>query len=136
MADFKSVTPEFYVSAQMQPEDLAAAKSAGIKTVLCNRPDHEHGDDQPTIEAMQTAAEALGLQFLALPFSGAPAPEIVAQQGALIDSAQKPVLAYCRSGTRSITAWALSQAGKGQQDAILKSAAGAGYDLSNIAVYL
>lgn len=136
MTDFRKVTDEIFVAPQLEVADLAVAKAAGIKTVLCNRPDHEHGPDQATIESMQAAAESLGLTFLALPFSGPPSPEIVAQQGALIGAADKPVLAYCRSGTRSITAWALSHSGQGKREEILQSAAGAGYDLTNIADYL
>lgn len=136
MAELRQVSDTLFVSPQLAPEDLSVAKASGIKTVICNRPDHEHGPDQATIAEMQDAAESLGLTFLALPFSGAPSPEIAAQQAALIDAADKPVLAYCRSGTRSITAWALSQSGQGQRDKILQSAAAAGYDLTSIADYL
>lgn len=44
-----------------------------------------------------------------------------------------PVLAYCRSGTRSATIWALSQSGLQTRDEILTAAARAGYDLRGIA---
>lgn len=136
MTDFRKVTDDLSVSAQISVKDLHAAKAAGFKTILCNRPDNEGGPEQPTIKTMMTEAEALGLIFLALPFAGGPSPEIAAQQGALIEAADKPVLAYCRSGTRSITAWALSQAGQGKGEEIIKAAHGAGYDLSGLATYL
>ena len=136
MTDFRQVTDTFSVAPQLETSDMAAAKAAGFKTILCNRPDNEGGPEQPAIAAMQAEAESLGLTFLALPFGGMPSPEIAAQQGALIETAEQPVHAYCRSGTRSITAWALSQAGKGQRDNVLKSAASAGYDLRSIADYL
>ena len=136
MSKFRQVNEHLFVSPQLLVEDLAAAKDIGIKTILCNRPDYEHGPDQPTIETLGAETEALGMHFLALPFSPPPSPQTIAQQGALIDAAETPVLAYCRSGTRSITAWALSKAGKGQRDSILESAARAGYDLSGIAKYL
>ena len=133
MTDFRRVTEGFSVAPQLTLEDLSAAKTAGFKTIICNRPDHEHGPDQATIEDMKAKAESLGLVFLALPFSGFPRQETVAQQGALLEAAEKPVLAYCRSGTRSITAWALSQAGQGRRADLVESAAAAGYDLSSIA---
>lgn len=136
MTDFRKVTDTLSVSPQIDIPDLAAAKTAGFKTILCNRPDTEGGPDQPSIADLQKEAESLGLHFLALPFSGSPSPEIAGQQGALIAAAEKPVLAYCRSGTRSITAWALSQAGQGRRDAILQAANTAGYDLSGLSSYL
>lgn len=133
MTDFRKVTDDLSVSPQISEDDLANAKAEGFKTILCNRPDAEGGDGQPLIKDLQIQAESLGLTFLALPFSGSPSSDIALQQGALIDAAEKPVLAYCRSGTRSITAWALSQAGKGRRDEILQAASAAGYDLSPLA---
>jgi len=136
MVEFKHVTENLSVCPQLQIDDLPSVKAAGFKTVICNRPDGESEIGQPTIGEMQAAAEALGLTFLALPFAGMPAPEIASQQGELIATADQPVLAYCRSGTRSITAWALSQAGNGNADSILEAAANAGYDLSGLRSHL
>ena len=50
----------------------------------------------------------------------------------ILNEAPQPVLAYCRTGTRSITAWALTQAGQGSADDIIDAAAAAGYDLSSL----
>ncbi len=47
-----------------------------------------------------------------------------------VEGADGPVLAFCRSGTRSITAWTLGQAGARTREELLKLAADAGYDLS------
>jgi len=136
MVDIRNVTEHFSVAPQIQIDDLEAIKAAGFKTIICNRPDHESGPEQPGIESMQAAAEGLGFVFLALPFSGMPAPEIASQQGTLIAASAAPVLAYCRSGTRSITAWALSQSGQGRADVIIKEAAEAGYDLTGLQDHL
>lgn len=136
MPDFRKVTDTFSVSPQLTVADLTAAKSDGFKTIICNRPDDESGPGQPSIEEMQKEAGALDLVFLALPFSGSPSKEIALQQGALIEAADAPVLAYCRSGTRSITAWALSQAGQGKSEHIIEAARAAGYDLSGLTPYL
>jgi len=132
MVDIRKVTETFSVAPQLLPDDLQAVKDAGFKSLICNRPDHEGGPEQPSISDLQAAAEALSLTFLALPFSGMPSQEIAGQQGALIEAADQPVLAFCRSGTRSITAWALSQAGSGQKDEILTASEQAGYDLSGL----
>lgn len=136
MSDFRKVTDTFSVASQLGLADLAIAKAEGFKTIICNRPDAEDGEDQPTIESMQAEAESLGLSFLALPFAGGPSPEIARQQGELIEAADQPVLAYCRSGTRSITAWALSQSGQGKGTQIIEAARNAGYDLSGLTSYL
>lgn len=136
MTKFRKVTETLSVAGQLMPDDLQAAKAEGVRTIICNRPDHEEGPEQPSIADMQAQAESLGLAFLALPFSGMPSAEIAQQQGALIEAADKPVLAYCRSGTRSITAWALSQAGQGKSVQILQQTEAAGYDLSGLAGHL
>lgn len=136
MTDIRKVTDDFSVAPQLQVTDILGAKLAGFKTIICNRPDYESGPEQPTIAEMQKETESLGLSFLVLPFSGMPTAEIAGQQGALIEAASKPVLAYCRSGTRSITAWAMSQAGQGQTEVILRAGEDAGYDLSGLASYL
>ncbi|MEZ5946347.1 MAG: TIGR01244 family sulfur transferase [Hyphomonas sp.] len=132
MADIRQVTDAFAVAAQLSEEDVAAIAAAGFKTILCNRPDGEGGPMQPKSSAIRAKAESLGLTFVALPFSGAPTPEIVSQMAHVLNDAPQPVLAYCRTGTRSITAWALTHAGQGAGEEIVDAAAGAGYDLSNI----
>ncbi len=52
----------------------------------------------------------------------------------LLEAAEGPVLAYCKSGTRSILAWAMAQTASGtlRPDEALAMAAKAGYDLSGV----
>ncbi len=132
MADIRPVTDSFAVAPQISEADVEAISAAGYRTIVANRPDGEGGIDQPRMGAIRARAEALGLTFVALPFSGAPTPEIVDRTGAILSGAKAPILAYCRSGTRSITAWALVFAGQGCADEIIDAAAGAGYDLSSL----
>ena len=52
---------------------------------------------------------------------------------AALEEAAGPVLAYCRSGTRSTLLWSLAQAAIGRApDTIATEAAGAGYDVTPI----
>lgn len=132
MADIRKVTDGFSVAPQISDEDVQAIADAGYKTIVANRPDGEGGIDQPRMGAIRTKAEALGLAFVAIPFSGAPTPDILERVGAALAEAPAPVLAYCRTGTRSITAWALTHAGQGGGDDIVAAAANAGYDLSSL----
>jgi len=130
MSDFKRVTPDFSVSAQLTPEDVARAAAAGFKTILNNRPEGETGDQTPGAD-IAAAAARYGLEYRAAPFSGPPPPAIVAETAALLEQAPGPVLAYCRTGTRSIMAWAMAQALEGalSPDEIIAKAREAGYDV-------
>lgn len=132
MADIRNVTDGFAVAPQISPQDVEAIAAAGFKTLIANRPDGEGGLDQPRMGAIRAAAEDQGITFVALPFSGAPTPEIVERMADILAGAPSPVLAYCRTGTRSITAWALVHAGQGTSQEIVEAAGQAGYDLSSI----
>lgn len=132
MTDIRKVTNDFSVASQISEADIEDIAAAGFKTIIANRPDGEGGPDQPAIGTLRAKAESLGLAFLALPFSGAPSSDIADRQGVLIAESEKPVLAYCRTGTRSITAWALSQAGEGTANDVISAASEAGYDLEGL----
>ncbi len=132
MSEFKRVTPDFAVAAQLEPGDIARAAAEGFRTIVINRPDGEQ-PGQPLTGEMKAEADAAGVQFRAIAFQGLPpAPAIVAETAAMLDEANGPVLAYCRTGTRSITAWAMAEAlaGNRRPDEIIALAKKAGYDLS------
>lgn len=128
---FRTVTPDFSVAPQLAPEDVARAAAAGFKTLINNRPDGEAPDQMSHAEA-EALAKAAGLEYRSLPFTMPPTQPVVAATAALLADVPGPVLAYCRTGTRSVTAWALAQAlaGKRQPDEIIALADKAGYDLS------
>lgn len=130
MAEFRSVTSQFAVAPQLRPEEMAEAKQAGFTLVINNRPDNE-APDQPAAAAIQAAAAAAGLDYVAVPVRGGPTAEQAEAVAAAIGCAQGPVLAFCRSGTRSITAWAMGRVAAGDaRAAVLDQAQAAGYDLS------
>ncbi len=130
MTEFQRVTPDFAVAGQLEPGDFARAAAAGFKTVVNNRQERE-APDQPTEAEARAAATAAGLAFRSLPFAGPPPPGVVAATAELLEEAEAPVLAYCRTGRRSITAWAMAQAlaGERRPNEIIALAAKAGYDL-------
>lgn len=134
MSAFKPVTNDFSVSPQISVEDVARAAAMGFRTIVNNRPEGEAPDQAPG-EAIAAAAAAHGLTYKALPYSpGPPPPGVVSAMAALLTETQGPVLAYCRTGTRSIMAWALAQALEGElaPDEIIAKAAAAGYDLGGM----
>jgi len=130
MTEFRQVTPDFSVAGQIDATDVARAAEAGYKTLVNNRPEHEE-PGQPSAAEIKAAAEAAGLSFINLPYAGQTPPNVVAETAALLEEAPAPVLAYCRTGTRSIKAWALAAAltGTKRPDEIIALAAKAGYDL-------
>ena len=87
---------------QLLPEAMAEAARIGFKSVINNRPDFEHGPDQPTSAAIEAAALAAGLQYRHLPVdAGHQSPEQIAAFARLLTELPHPVLAFCRSGARS-----------------------------------
>lgn len=133
MPDFRRVTEDFTTAPQIAIADIADAARQGFTTLVSNRPDGEE-PGQPTAAEVEAAAKAAGLAFFHIPVRGGPTPEQVEQMKAVIDEAPGPVLAFCRSGTRSINTWALSQAASGARprDELIGLGRGAGYDLSGV----
>jgi uncharacterized protein (TIGR01244 family) len=100
------------VAPQMTPEAMAELAALGFRSVINNRPDFEHGPDQPTSASVQAAAQAAGLEYRFLPVNGAyQSPEEIAAFGALLEELPRPVLAFCRSGARSTRLFLAAQAG-------------------------
>jgi cysteine desulfurase len=92
-------------SRQITPADLKAIRSAGFRSVICNRPDGE-STDQPAFEEIAAAARELSLEARYLPVvpNHIGTAEVDAF-GALVDALPKPILAYCRSGNRAAILW-------------------------------
>ena len=87
------------------PADPKAIRSAGFRSVICNRPDGE-SSDQPAFEDIAAAARELGLEAHYLPVEPNGIGDAdVAAFGALVDTLPKPILAYCRSGNRAGMLW-------------------------------
>jgi uncharacterized protein (TIGR01244 family) len=130
MTQFRKVTATFEVSPQITPDEARQAATAGVVLIINNRPDGEQ-PGQPTNAEIEAAARAGGADYLYLPVVGRPTADQAKAQAAAVAAAKGPVLAFCRSGTRSITTWALGEAAAGRDRAELaRLGAGAGYDLS------
>jgi uncharacterized protein (TIGR01244 family) len=108
----RAVSPDVCVAPQLTPEAMAEAARAGFKSVVNNRPDFEHGPDQPTNAAIEAAAQAAGLEYRFLPVSGAyQSPEEIAAFAKLLAELPRPILAFCRSGARSTKLYVAATAG-------------------------
>jgi sulfide:quinone oxidoreductase len=130
--DIRSLTAELAVSPQVLVADLPAIATAGFRSVICNRPDGE-GADQPLYAEIERAADEMGLHVRYLPAeSGKVTDEQGLAFGSLMGELPKPVLAFCRTGMRSTTMWALSQAGRRPLPEIIELSSKAGHDLKGV----
>jgi uncharacterized protein (TIGR01244 family) len=133
MSEFREITPSFWASPQISLADVAEARARGAKLIVNNRPEGEADDQVPGAD-IEAAARTAGLGYLAIPVSpgGFSETQVQAMADALAH-ASGPVLAYCRSGTRSTLLWSLAQAQGGRApDEIAADAARAGYDVAPI----
>lgn len=134
--DLRQITAQFAVAPQITPEDVPALAALGYRTLINNRPDNEV-DDEIDAAAMAQAAAAVGMTYHHLPyFPGRMTPDLVEEFTRVLAASQVPVLAYCRSGTRSSYLWAMAVAERMPVAEILKLTSAAGYDLSGLAPML
>lgn len=133
MTTLRRIDDSVSVAPQITPEEVADIAAAGFVAIVNNRPDGEDAG-QPEGAAVRAAAEAAGLAYTEIPVTqaGFSHPQIDAMTTALTE-ADGPVLAYCRSGTRSCNLWALAAAKAGRDPELLVAQArGAGYDLGGM----
>ena len=107
--EYREITDNYAVSGQITPDEVAAVKAAGFRSVICNRPDDEQ-PGQPSAASVEAAARAAGLAFRHIPvISGQITGQNVADQAAALRELEGPVFAYCRSGARCTNLYAMIQ---------------------------
>jgi uncharacterized protein (TIGR01244 family) len=110
----RQIAPDVCVAPQLTPEAMAELARAGFRSVVNNRPDFEHGPDQPTNAQIEAAAHAAGLEYRFLPVSGGfQTPEQIAAFAQLLEELPRPLLAFCRSGARSTNLYAQAVSRRG-----------------------
>lgn len=129
MTPIKRLTDTLSVAPQISEADLATLAAQGFRSVINNRPDGE-ADDQPASAVLAAAAARAGLAYREIPVvSGDLQDAQITAFGTALTELPAPILAFCRTGTRSTTLWALDAAGTQPADTIVRIAAEAGYDL-------
>ena len=126
--DIRRITDEFSVAPQIGVDDVAAIAAAGFRAVVCNRPDGEVAD-QPESGDIGRAVIASGMEWRMLPVRNIGRGDIDAFAN-LVGGLPKPVLAYCRSGTRCATLWSLTEIGRRSPEDIVALTRAAGYDMA------
>ena len=130
---FQQLSDTVFASPQIGLAEVAEAKALGVTMIVNNRPENE-SDDQTPGPDIAAAAAAAGIGYVAIPVTHAGFSESqVTEMASALAGAPGPVLAYCRSGTRSTLLWALAEASRGISPASLAAqAASAGYDISPV----
>ncbi|MDE2404777.1 MAG: TIGR01244 family phosphatase [Sphingomonadales bacterium] len=134
---FARLTEQVWASPQIDVATVAEAAAQGVRLIINNRPEGE-SPDQTAGDAIEAAARAAGLAYVAIPVTHAGfSQNQVAAMAEALAGAEGKVLAYCRSGTRSTLLWSLAEASRGADPAELaRQAAAAGYDLAPVAALL
>jgi uncharacterized protein (TIGR01244 family) len=101
-----------------------------VRTIINNRPDGEDPGQLPAAEA-QRIAEAHGLAYHYIPITAATLSRAdVDAFAATLRAASAPVVAHCRSGTRSTLLWALVRMREGADPlSLIAEAARHGIDI-------
>jgi len=130
--DVRKLTDSISVSPQVAIEDIKSIADAGFKTVICNRPNGE-SEDQPDLALIEAECQKLGLTYVSQPvISGNISDQDVEVFDQFLASAQTPIFAFCRTGTRCTMLWGMAEGSRQEAQAIIDKAANAGYDLNGI----
>jgi uncharacterized protein (TIGR01244 family) len=128
-----SLAPGLSVTGRLDRPDIEALAQAGVRTIINNRPD---GEDPGQLQAAEARhlAEALGIAYHHIPITAATLSRgDVDAFGATLRDAPAPVVAHCRSGTRSTLLWALSQMREGAEPLrLVAEAARLGIDIASL----
>ena len=128
--DIKRISPFLSVSPQIYPAHMEKIAAEGFKTIINNRPDKET-DDQPLTSELAAEAGKHGMVLIDHPvIPGQVTAKDVARFGADLRNVKGPILAFCRSGTRSTTLWAMYEARHMDVNVILSFSKSIGFDLS------
>ena len=105
----KQVSDKLFVSPQVTRAELMQAQAAGIAAIVNNRPDGEE-PGQPSAASNAAIAAELELGYTHIPVApGQYSLEQVRALQAAIAAAEGPVLAHCKTGTRSASLYAIGK---------------------------
>ncbi|WP_366657220.1 TIGR01244 family sulfur transferase [Fodinicurvata sp. EGI_FJ10296] len=131
--NLKRISPKVSVSPQISADDMPLLEAEGFRAIICNRPDGEVAD-QPSFADIEAAAKAHGIEARYVPVqSGVVTDDDVSAFGEELRSLPRPLLAYCRTGTRSVTLWSFHEAKKRPISEILAATKAAGFDINGVA---
>ncbi|AZN72585.1 TIGR01244 family phosphatase [Georhizobium profundi] len=134
----KQISDKLFVRPQLTADDIRQARVQGFAAIINNRPDGEE-PGQPTAAENRSVAEGEQLAYAHIPVTAAQVSEgqVRAFQKALSE-AGGPVLAHCKTGTRSATLYAIGEVldGRMEKDEVIPLGQSVGLDLSGAVKWL
>ncbi|WP_409523565.1 TIGR01244 family sulfur transferase [Nitrincola sp. MINF-07-Sa-05] len=125
----RQLTDSLRACGQLQADDIRALAKEGVRTLICNRPDQEE-PNQPGSDELADLARQLGISWYYQPvITGQVTDEQGLEFGKILQQAEAPVVAFCRSGARCGTLWALSQKPERSGDELVAELKRAGYEM-------
>lgn len=119
MPPLMQLAPDLTAAGGLSADNIEALAASGVKTIINNRPDNEDPGQLPADEARQLCA-AHGIAYHHIPFVAATLTrDHVDAFEKVLASGAYPMVAHCRSGTRSTMIWALTRMRKGEDAAAL-----------------
>ena len=132
MTVVKELNTKLSVAPQITLDEIKDLAAQGYRTLISNRPEGET-PDQPSNAEVEAAAKAAGMRFLYIPLVSGQFPDAILNDfKKAYQFEQTKILAYCRSGMRSACLWAVAEAKNSGTDAVLKTAADAGFNIAGI----
>jgi len=130
MTQPRRLSDRLSVTSQVDPASMQALADAGFRSIISNRADGEQ-PGQPDWATIEQAARDAGMDARHIPVTpSAITDEEAARFGDALDELPKPAVAFCRTGTRAATLWALSNADERSPAELVATAADAGYDIA------
>jgi uncharacterized protein (TIGR01244 family) len=131
--ELASLAPGLSVTGRLDAPDIEALADAGVRAIINNRPDGEDRGQLPAAEARRIA-EAHGLSYHHIPITAATLSRAdVDAFAAVLRDAPAPVVAHCRTGTRSALLWALARLREGADPfSLVAEAARHGIDIASL----
>lgn len=134
----KQISDKLYVAPQLAADDIRQAKAKGVAAIINNRPDNEE-PGQPSAARNREVAESEGLGYAHIPVGPGQLDEShVRAFQKVVSEADGPVVAHCKSGTRSATLHVLGEVldGRMRKDEVASLGARLGLDLSGAVRWL
>lgn len=121
-----------YVGPAPEAPDLIKLQAAGFRTIINNRPDTDQSLKLTSAE-MAAQSAGLGIQYAHIPIEGTnPLEKDVKAFSDALNSCPHPIFAYCQSGGRSASLWALAAVGEHDTDTLITMCRNIGFDVSGL----
>jgi uncharacterized protein (TIGR01244 family) len=134
----KQISDRLHVGPQLTASDIRQAKANGFAAIINNRPDDEE-TGQPSAARNRAAAESKGLGYSHIPVvPGRISKEQVRAFQKALAEADGPVLAHCKTGTRSAILYVIGEVldGRMQRNEVTPLGERLGLDLSGAVKWL